>query len=246
MVDINNTTWSFSRLNSFYNCKHAWYRNYVLREKGESNSFADYGTLTHSIFESYAKGDLEVYELADEFERQYDSKVWDFPPNRYVNLSESYKNQALDYFNNFDGFDNYNILGIEKEISFEIEGLKFTGFIDSLLEDKNNNLIVQDYKSKASFKNKKEKKEYGRQLYLYSIPLIEEYNRYPDKLIFNMFRKQTIEEIKFDIKDFEEAKTWALKTIELISNEKKFNPSIDDFFCSYLCNYRNECGERLK
>lgn len=246
MVDIDNMVWSFSRLNSFHGCKHAWYRSYVLKEKGVNNSFAEYGTMVHEIFERYAQGELEVYELVNEFDQQYESRVWDFPPNKYVNLVESYKNQGIDYFTNFDGFDDYKILGIEKKINFELEGFKFVGFIDSLLEDKNKNIIVQDFKSKASFKSKKEKKEYGRQLYLYSSNMVEEYGKYPDKLVFNMFRKNNIEEIPFNINDFEEAKKWALNTIELISKEKDFEAKVDDFFCSQLCNFRYECEERLK
>jgi len=246
LVDIDNMVWSFSRLNSFHGCKHAWYRSYVLKEKGVNNSFAEYGTMVHEIFERYAQGELEVYELVNEFDQQYESRVWDFPPNKYVNLVESYKNQGIDYFTNFDGFDDYKILGIEKKINFELEGFKFVGFIDSLLEDKNKNIIVQDFKSKASFKSKKEKKEYGRQLYLYSSNMVEEYGKYPDKLVFNMFRKNNIEEIPFNINDFEEAKKWALNTIELISKEKDFEAKVDDFFCSQLCNFRYECEERLK
>lgn len=238
--------WSFSRLNSFHGCKHAWYRSYILKERGEGNSFAEYGLLVHAIFEAYAKGDLEVYELVNEFEKQYDSKVWDFPPNKYVDLSESYKNQGIEYFTNFDGFDDYKIIGIEKKIEFKIDDYKFIGYVDSLLEDKNNNLIIQDYKSKAKFKSKKEKKEYARQLYIYAIPIIDEYKKYPSKLIFNMFRKNEIVEIPFNKKDLEEARKWVLDTIEMISKEKKFEAKVDSFMCSQLCNHRFQCLERLK
>lgn len=245
-INIDNFVWSFSRLNSFHGCKHAWYKSYVLKEKGVSNSFATYGTLVHQLFEDYTNGKFEVYELVDEFEKQYDSNVWDFPPNKYVDLCESYRNQGIEYFTSFEGFDEYNIIGTEKKINFEIEGYKFVGYIDSLMEDEYNNMIVQDYKSKASFKSKKEKMEYTRQLYLYSVPLIEEYKKNPSKLIFNMFRKQKIEEIPFNIKDFEEAKKWALDTIESVSKEEEFPATVNDFFCSQLCNFRYECEERLK
>lgn len=246
MVDVKEMVWSFSRLNSFHGCKYAWHRSYILKERGESNSFAIYGTLVHQIFQDYTEGKLEVYELVGEFEKQYDANVWDFPPNKYVDLSESYRNQGVEYFTSFDGFDNYKILGTEKKIEFEIDGYKFVGYIDSLLEDEYGKMIVQDYKSKASFKSKKEKKEYTRQLYLYSVPLIEEYKKNPDKLIFNMFRKQVIEEIKFNTKDLEEAKKWALDTIKSISIEEEFSATINDFFCSQLCNHRFICEERLK
>lgn len=246
MINIDDFVWSFSRLNSFHGCKHAWYNSYVLKDRGQSNSFAEYGKLVHQIFEDYTSGKLEIYELVDEFEKQYDSNVWDFPPNKYVDLSESYRNQGVEYFTTFEGFDDYKILGTEKKIDFEIEGYKFVGYIDSLLEDEYGNMIVQDYKSEAKFKSKKEKKEYARQLYLYSVPLIEEYKKNPSKLVFNMFRKQVMEEIKFDIKDLEEAKKWAIDTIKAVSVEEKFPATINDFFCNQLCNMRNVCEERLK
>jgi len=246
LVNVKEMVWSFSRLNSFHGCKHAWYNSYVLKDRGESNSFAIYGTLVHQLFEDYTSGKLEVYELVEEFEKQYDSNVWDFPPNKYVNLSDSYRSQGVEYFTSFDGFDEYKILGTEKKINFEIDGYKFVGYIDSLLEDEYGKMIVQDYKSKAAFKSKKEKKEYARQLYLYSVPLIEEYGKCPDKLVFNMFRKQKMEEIKFDVKDLEEAKKWALDTIEAVSKEEEFPATINDFFCNQLCNMRAKCEERLK
>jgi hypothetical protein len=218
----------------------------VLKERGEGNSFAEYGTLVHQIFEDYTSGKLEVYELVDEFERQYDSRVWDFPPNKYVDLSESYKNQGIEYFTTFDGFDNYKILGTEKKLNFEIGGYKITGYIDSILEDENENIIIQDYKSKAKFKSKLEKKEYARQLYIYAIEIINEYKKNPSKLIFNMFRKGEIVEIPFNIKELEEAKKWVLDTIDAISKEENFEATVNDFFCNTLCNHRSQCLERLK
>lgn len=246
LVDVKSMVWSFSRLNGFHGCKHSWYRTYILKEKGEGNSFAEYGSMVHEIFERYANGELEVYELVDEFDKQYESKVWDFPPNKYVDLSESYKNQGIEYFTSFDGFDEYKILGTEKKIEFEINGYKILGYIDSLLEDKDDNLIIQDYKSKAKFKSKLEKKEYARQLYIYALPIIDEYKKYPSKLIFNMFRKGEIVEIPFNKKDLEEAKKWVLDTIDAISKEEKFEATVNNFFCGQLCNHRSVCQERLK
>lgn len=242
MIDVKNMRWSFSRLNSFYTCKLAWKKTYIDKEKGDNNCFAQYGLLVHEILEKYAKEDLAVFELPNEFEKDFVEKItYDFPPNKYVDLFESYHNEGIDYFNNFDGFDEFKILGVEKEIKFKLDDYEFIGYIDLLLEDKSGNIIVFDHKSKSGFKSKKEKAEYARQLYLYSIPVIDEIKKYPTKLIFNTFRKQKLIEVPFVLKDFEEAKKWAIDTIELIAKEENFEENPDMFNCNYLCNHRYNC-----
>ena len=52
---------------------------------------------------------------------------------------------------------------------------EFNGIIDLVYEDEQGRLIVHDYKSKSSFKNKAEQKKYARQLYLYSLHIKEKY-----------------------------------------------------------------------
>jgi hypothetical protein len=83
--------------------------------------------------------------------------------------------------------------------------------------------------------------EYWKQLYLYSIPIKEEFGVYPVKLHINAFRKQDWFTINFDEKEIDIVKKWVLDTVELINKEEKWLPKSDNFFCNFLCNFRNIC-----
>jgi ATP-dependent exoDNAse (exonuclease V) beta subunit len=243
---IDDMTFSFSRLNSFHQCKHLFYLQYIECLKGESNFFAEYGSYAHEILEKYAKGELESYELSTEYKNNYSkSIIHPAPPNKYVNLEESYFEAGLDYFDNFDGFDGFDVLAIEKEVDFQINNIKITGFIDLLVKDKDNKLHIIDHKSSdpKSAKSKKAQ-EYWGQMYLYSIPIIEEYDQYPSQLHINAFRKKDWFTIDFDKKGIDKIKKWVIDTVELIKNEEEWNPTINEFFCSFLCNHRNRCEYR--
>jgi CRISPR/Cas system-associated exonuclease Cas4 (RecB family) len=247
---LDGFTWSFSRINGFASsCPYAWYLQYVECRNGENNSFGEYGTFVHEILEKYAKDELAIFELSDYYKENFDANIpHRFPKNKYVSLYESYFNAGLEYFNDyFEGFDDYKILGVEKEVRFKLEDkYNFVGYIDLLLQDENGDLIVYDHKSKGGFKSKKEIKEYARQLYLYSIPVINEYKKMPKKLIFNMFKKHEIVEVEFTGEGLEEAKKWAVDTIHSIENCEDFPPKKDQFFCSNICNFRSTCGALLE
>ena len=83
--------------------------------------------------------------------------------------------------------------------------------------------------------------EYLRQLYLYSIPVYNEYKIYPKYLIFNVFRCGEWIEEPFQIEKFEEAKQWVIDTINKIKNESAWLPLSDEYFCNHLCGMRKIC-----
>lgn len=230
--------WSFSRLNSFYICKRAWYMTYIMRRSEKSSFFAQYGTFAHSIFEKYNKGELEIFELGDYYnEHYYENVTEQAPPNNFVDLNETYFNSGYDYFSSYAGNDDETI-GAEVPFSFYINVLgkdrKIVGYIDRISKD-DKGYIVTDYKSKGKFKNKDEIKKYARQLYMYCIAVKEKYGQYPYKMIFNQFRTGKIITIKFNEKDLNETIQWIKDTIELIYNESEFEPTKNDFWCEHIC-----------
>ena len=158
--------WSYSRLNSFHTCKWMFYVTYILKHKGENNAFAEWGTFSHSIMEKYDKNELSEWELVDYYINNYNENVIsDFPPNKYVILSDSYYKSGLEYLSNFEGHKN-ELISAEERIDFVIEHndkkIDFVGIIDRLSKDQNG-LVIEDYKSKK-FKNKREVDEYFKQL----------------------------------------------------------------------------------
>ena len=247
----DNMTWSFSRLESFYQCPLAWHRTYIDCEPKCSNAFAEYGSCCHKILEEYEKGELDIFSISDEYDRRFaEEVVTDFPPNKYADLRESYYLKGQKYFEEIDlPLDEMEILGVEEKVNFELGGKPFIGFIDLRYRDKDGHLIFMDHKSAslnwtkkgAISKSSAEKMEkYKYQQYLYTIPFIEA-GEQVNYLEWNFFNNQKIYRIPWQQKEYEEAKEWALRTIELIEKEEAWFPNADWYFCHNLCDHRDFC-----
>lgn len=248
---VDTMTWSFSRLESFYQCPLAWRRTYIDCEPKCSNAFAEYGSCCHKILEEYEKGELSIFDLSDEYDRRFaDEVVTDFPPNKYADLRESYYLKGQKYFEEIDlPIDEIEILGVEEKVNFELGGKPFVGFIDLRYRDKNGNIIFMDHKSanigitktgKISKSSAEKMKKYKYQQYLYTIPFVESGQKV-DYLEWNFFNNQKIYRIPWSEKEYNEARKWALDTIELIENKSDWDPNTDWYFCNNLCDYRLYC-----
>lgn len=249
--------WSFSRLNSFYTCPYEFYLHYIQCNKGSNNFFGEFGSFIHKILEMYAKEEISLFELSTFYEENFWQEVEeDAPPNKYVDIKQSYYEKGLDYLDNIDLLlEDYEILGVEKEVKFTIGGYEMIGYIDLLLREKSTGkIIILDHKS-ASLKFKKNGEisktnlqhflEFKRQLYLYSIPIIEEYGNV-DYLEWNMFKDRKHIKIEWNEDEFNEAKRWAYDTIKLIEEEKTWFPNPDYYYCNYLCGQRkNACEYKM-
>lgn len=251
---MDTMTWSFSRLNSYYNCAYEWYLHYLECNKAENGFFGEYGSLIHKILEKYIKGELSLFDLNQYYEENFNEQIpHDAPPNKYVDIRQSYYDKGIEYLNNIDlDLDRYEILGLEKEIHFKIEDKDFVGYIDLLVRDKETGeIIIIDHKS-ASIKilkngsiSKSDQKhflEFKRQLYLYSIPIVKEYGSV-SKLKWNMFKDQKWIEIPWRQEEYDEAIQWAKDTLKLIENESLWLPNQDYYYCNYLCGQRNNACE---
>lgn len=237
---LMETKWSYSRVSSYKICPKMFYIQYILKERGESGSFAEYGTYLHSIMELYNTRELAEYELLDYYREHYKENVTkSFPPNPWVDLEVSYYGAGETFLSNFDGYKDKTI-GAEEKFDFDIKhkgkSLKFTGVVDRISED-DNGIIISDYKSKKAFKSKKEMKEYFRQLYVYCIPVWKKYGKLPYKLKFSFFRDYNkVCETLFDEKAFEEAKDWIFNTVDEIFHTDEFTENYNEFFCQHVCS----------
>ena len=256
---LDTMTWSFSRLNSFYNCPYEWRLHYMDCNKSENGFFGEYGSLIHKILEKYEKGELSLFELNDYYEEHFSESVpHDAPPNKYVDIKQSYYEKGLDYFNNIDlDLDKYEVLGVEKEVRFQIAGKDFVGYIDLLLKEKETGkIIILDHKSasikilkngKVSKSDQEHVREFIRQLCLYAIPIIEEYG-HVDELWWNLFKDKNWLKMPFNKEDYDEAIKWAEDTLKLIETEKEWLPNnSSSYYCNYLCGQRNNaCEYKIK
>ena len=100
---MDTMTWSFSRLNSYYNCAYEWYLHYLECSKSENGFFGEYGSLIHKILEKYIKGELSLFDLNQYYEENFNESVpHDAPPNKYVDIRQSYYDKGIEYLNNID------------------------------------------------------------------------------------------------------------------------------------------------
>ena len=63
----------------------------------------------------------------------------------------------------------------------------------------------------------------------------------PHTLSFNCFRTHTVIREPFVKEKFEGAKVWAVNLIHQIEENEDWNPDIDFWKCSYLCEHHNNC-----
>lgn len=256
MVILNNSEgayddnkYSFSKLSSFNNCKYGFYQQYIEHKFGVGNCFSSYGTLLHSLLERYATGKLSLGDLVNTYEWEFNTYVPEsFPNTKYCpDMRKLYYEQGFEFLKKFKGYSGLDILEVEKKFTIPLFDWDFTGVIDLVFIDKlTNELVVRDWKSKASFKSKTEENKYMRQLYLYSIYLKDKYGKYPDKLQFYLFRKNKVIETPFNEEGLKEAMDWANNTVKEIRQCWSYPPSPEPWFCNQLCNYRLECPYKAK
>lgn len=220
---LNAYPWSFSKVNSYETCPRMFLLSYLEKHVKESNAFSEYGSFCHSLLERYYNGNVEFFELSEIYEDEfYQNVVTPFPPSQYADMLELYYNQGLEYFNNFEGNTGHTkIIAVEEKAEYTIGNYKFIGFIDLVLENKGE-LILVDHKSKKSFKTQQEKEKYLRQLYLYAGYVFKKYGKYPSKLIFNMFRTRSREVELFCLEKLYQAENWFIQTIEKIYCDTEF------------------------
>lgn len=245
---ISDMTWSYSRITTYEECPYRFYLKYIRNVKGTRHFFADYGSFMHLIIQKYLIGELKRGELADYYLINFRKNVVGKAPN--PKIFDNYFRQGLDYLTSIRDF-NGKILSVEEEVNFKLESVSFTGFIDvvfvsdrngwiNLADNKSRNLKQRSTKRKPT-KSDEELDRYLRQLYIYSVPIEQKYGVFPKLLIFNCFRTKTLIQEPFDIKAYKATKEWALSTIDIISNTSTWNPNIDWFKCSYICDCNRQC-----
>lgn len=241
--------YSFSKIKNFNNCKSAYFRNYFLNDKDKiSNGTSEFGTFSHEILEKYAKKELEVYEVLSYYLEHYDENVKsDFVlkinDKFSKDFSELYFESGKRYFQSFNGFEGIKIIESEYEFKENLDDKFYLiGKIDLIGEDEKGDLILIDHKSKSRFKNKKEKDEYMKQLYLYSYGLYKKYNKFPKKIAFNMFRINEMVFSDFEMDKYKDTIEWVKNEVEEIENCIDFNPNgLGSFYCDNFCPYRHNC-----
>lgn len=253
---VDQMVWSFTRITSFEQCPYEWKLRYIDAEPGETSFFGQFGTFMHKILERYEKGDLSLFDLSSYYENHFDEEITlPAPANQYSDIRYSYYQKGLDYLDNIDLIlDDYDILGVEKEVRFKVGPHEMIGYIDLLLRERTSGeIIILDHKS-ATLKFKKNGEisktslphfeEFKKQLYLYSIPILTEYG-HVDYLEWNMFKDRGHIKVPWLPAEYETTKEWAIAAIDQILTEKDFPAKPDSYYCWNLCSQRyNGCPSK--
>lgn len=254
--------YSYSKLSSYEHCPYGYYLNYKLTEQekeacgylAEGNYYAENGSLVHDIHAKYFSDELPIDDLASYYIEQYDNEIC-------YKVRESIMKKTFeccaDYFAtvDFEWMKGYKIIGIELKVELEICVYKFIGFIDLLLENEETGEIwLIDHKSSAYpfkkdggvlAKSKESFESYKKQMYLYCHAVKEIYGKLPTKISWNHFKESKIATIQFNQQEYEESLKWFEETIHTIEKDENFEPKLDFFYCSNLCDYRNSCEYRI-
>lgn len=252
---ISKMIWSYSRLTTFAQCKYQFYLKYIVNDPeqylSEGNYYAEVGSYVHSILEMILKGNLSVDNAAQYFVDNYDNNV--FYKTRDSVMNKSFE-ACANYFADLDlnWLNDYDIIGVEKEIAIQIEQYTFTGYIDLLIREKNTgDYIVIDHKSAKYPLSKKTGKvlkasessfnSYKHQMYLYCHAIKDEFGVFPKWIIWNHFKEQEYVKIPFNMDEYENANRWLIDTIHEIEDESDYIETVDYFYCNNLCDFRNSC-----
>lgn len=249
--ELNKVTWSFSTLHQYEQCPYAFYLKKIDRtEVNEGNFYSEAGGFMHEILEKIFSNKITLDKAIDYFTDNYSNAI--VYPARRSTVEKKYS-QGLDYLASLDLNDmvQYEILGVEKEVRFELDGYKFIGFIDLLIRNKTTKeIIIVDHKSSDHFlkkdgtplKNQKDNFEaYSKQMYLYSKAVYDEYGKYPTRIVWNHFYDMQVTNIPFNKDDYDAALQWAVEIIRKIYADSEFNAVNNYMMCGVLCGYRNSC-----
>lgn len=252
---IKKMRWSYSRLTSFEHCQYAFYLNYIVNDDtkylSEGNFYAEVGIFVHEILAKIFNGELTLEEASQYYVDNFEKYI--FYKTKKKTMKKTFE-LCADYFAgvSFDWLNDYEILGVEREVNFKIEGYNFVGYIDLLLRDKRDGgIVIVDHKSspyplKLDGNIKKNSRAgfetYKKQMYLYSYAVKEEYGVFPKEIIWNHFKAGgKFVKIPFLKKEYDKAVKWLIDTIHKIENEDDFKPNLNYFYCKTLCNFRNSC-----
>ena len=257
--------YSYSQLSSYSECPFSYYLGHIESPKPEQapNAWAEQGTLIHDLLDKWAKGELKKEELASEYSRRYGDEVVTAFPRMLASkgYAEKTYQQGLDYFENFQGFPEYDIVSAEEEYDMPItlsDGTQrpFIAYVDLVLRNKiTGGLVVCDHKSKSLATFKRERDKMYKQQFLYSYFVHEKYNEWPETLIFNLFKEGGyIDERDFTKDEYAATIQWATNAIHAIEErdlldwlECKELPKSGkpDLFCQSICQWHLICPQAL-
>lgn len=266
---MSEEKYSFSRLESFHNCKRGFYYDYILKQRGGENIYSYLGTITHELTQAIIQKQITNEEATQQFIEAVDEADMLDLPWMSDNVKNNYVDCIVHFFENYKAVDNPTIR-IEEYFEIDINGIIVRGYID-LWYRIGETIYIVDLKTSTKF-SKKDLPSKSRQLILYAIALSEKYPDYKIVLQFNMmkyvlkkgklfernklgildeFEEDGIVTVDYNDETVDEVKEYIIETVKKINSIDKsdiINWDMDkdprkDFFCRNLCGHREKCLE---
>ena len=243
---IEDMVWSYSRIESFNDCPYRFFLKYISKCEETDKFYASYGSFMHKLIENYYRGILSKEDMVTEFLTGFSENVKGVRPQE--STVQKYIKCGVDYLSSFQPF-KYPMVDVEKRVDFEIDGLKFVGFIDYLgeqdgeyyiIDNKSRDLKPRSNRAKPTVKDK-ELDSMLRQLYIYSAAVKQEYGKFPKALCFNCFKSGVFIEEPFKEEAYLEAIEWAKNSVKEIKETDEFYPNREFFSCYYICGVNEDC-----
>lgn len=267
---MSEEKYSFSRLETFHNCRRLYYYNYIQKNRSGDNIYSFLGTITHELTQAMIQKQITNEEAVVSFKEAIDdAEMLDLPW-----MSENVKNKYVDcithFLENYNPIEN-NTIRIEDYVELEVKGIIMRGYIDIWYRI-GNTIYIIDLKTSTKF-SKKDLPKKSRQLLFYALALGDKYPDYNIVLQFNMLKYglrkgKLVERVNLDlfdeysdgiieveyndegINDVKKYISNTVKEINLIDKSDIVYWSMDnnpnkDFFCRNLCSHRKLCLERL-
>ena len=223
-----------------------WFLKYIKHYKEAPGFYSSYGSFMHEILEGFYKGEINREQAVQKFLLEFNSKVEGERPK--ASTVQKYICNGANYLRSFKPVQD-EIVGIEEEVNYEINGVPFVGYIDMIVRDSNGIYLI-DHKSRDLKPRSRRKKptlsdieldDMLIQLYMYAAAIEQKYGELPYKLCFNCFRSGTMIEEPFNEEAYSNALAWATKNVELITDAEEFYPRLDFFQCKNLCGLNSDC-----
>ena len=244
--------YSYSRLRTFENCPLCYRYRYIDRIKKEAEGIEAFmGQRVHEALEKlykdlmYAKQNTlqdlwGFYE--DRWNRHWNENVRIVKKEYSAqNYKDTGKRCIEQYYTRYEPFDQDITIATERRLTISIGGYTLIGMVDRAANE-GGELVIHDYKT-SGWLPSREEVERDAQLTLYALGAQNEWKLgAPVRMVRHYLAKDVDMRSEVDAGKIEEAKRWAIGSIERIESAEGFEPH-ESALCDW-CDYQDLCPRR--
>ena len=252
LVDAKLAGRAFSptAINQYLKCPRQYLYDKILDFKAKDGNpdAMSYGSAIHAACEFLIRSAMSKgeYPTKDEFVEVFKNKLSELPLSSFKqreNIEGRGENALREYYHQITSTPVEWLYGAEKELFFELDGIKFFGIIDRIDKNPDGSFTIYDYKTgnaKKGIEPDGEHEDYYNQMALYKffmeqaegIRVSKTTFIYPEDYTKNLDLELTSSDCEQVVEKFKDA----ISSIR----QYEFEPSHDENACKY-CAYKDFC-----